>query len=107
MILVDSQGEVYIRVASLVGGYVKNISWPDLQPTVHTAADGTELYFDKPAFVASSINATPTLEGGYKSNNKMGSNGTYDANLTKKLVCNATNTKTTVDSWDYFMGYIF
>ena len=106
MILVDSQGEVYIRVASLVGGYVKNISWPDLQPTVHTAADGTELYFDKPAFVASSINATPTLEGGYKSNNKMGSNGTYDANLTKKLVCNATNTKTTLDSWDYIQGNI-
>lgn len=106
MILVDSQGEVYIRVASLVGGYVKNISWPDLQPTVHTAADGTELYFDKPAFVASSINATPTLEGGYKSNNKMGSNGTYDANLTKKLVCNATNTKTTLDSWDYIKGNI-
>ncbi len=106
MLVVDESGEVFIRVAALVGGYVRNINWPDLQPTEHTAADGEELYFDTPAFVASSINATPTLEGGYKSNNKLGKNGTYNANLTKKFICNATNTKTTVDSWDYISGSI-
>lgn len=108
MILVDNTGEVYIRVASLVGGYIKDgyMSNNDLQPTVHTAKDGTELYFDKPAFVASTINATPTLEGGYKSNNKMGKNGTYDANLTQKLTCNATNTKTVLNANDYIQGKI-
>ncbi len=106
MLMVDESGEVYIRVAALVGGYVRNINWPDLQPTDHTASDGEELYFDKPAFVASSINATPTLEGGYKSNNKLGKNGTYNANLTKKFICNATNTKTTIDSRDYISGGI-
>ena len=100
-LIVDSEGKVYIRVASLVGGYIKGgyTSGNDLQPTVHTAKDGTELYFNHPAFVASPINATPTLEGGYKSNEK------YNANLTQKLFRNDAGKKTIlIDANDYIRG---
>ena len=74
----------------------------NVQPSRHTAADGTELYFNKPTFVASYTNATPTLEGGYKTTTQ---NGTpFEARITKKLISNATNKKVTLDTWNYVPG---
>lgn len=99
-LLIGEDNKVYIRVAALLGGYMADSE--NLQPTNHTAADGTELYFNKPTFVASYTNATPTLEGGYKTTDK---NGTpFEARVAKKLVCNATNKKVTLDTWNYVPG---
>lgn len=99
-LLIGEDGKVYIRVAALLGGYQGDLN--KLQPTSHTAADGEELYFNAPTFVASYTNATPTLEGGYKTTDK---NGTpFEARVAKKLVCNATNKKVTLDTWNYVPG---
>lgn len=99
-LLIGEDNKVYIRVAALLGGYM--VDSENLQPTNHTAADGTELYFNKPTFVASYTNATPTLEGGYKTTDK---NGTpFEARVAKKLVCNGTNKKVTLDTWNYVPG---
>ncbi len=99
-LLINEDGKVYIRVAALLGGY--QVGLEDLQPTAHTADDGTELYFNKPTFVASYTNATPTLEGGYKTTTQ---NGTpFEARVAKKLVSNGTNKKVTLDTWNYVPG---
>jgi len=99
-LLIGKDGKVYIRVAALLGGYMTDLQ--NVQPSRHTAADGTELYFNKPTFVASYTNATPTLEGGYKTTTQ---NGTpFEARITKKLISNATNKKVTLDTWNYVPG---
>lgn len=99
-LLIGKDGKVYIRVAALLGGYQGNLN--KLQPTSHTAADGEELYFNAPTFVASYTNATPTLEGGYKTTNQNGTQ--FEARVAKKLVSNGTNNKVTLDTWNYVPG---
>lgn len=99
-LLIGADNKVYIRVAALLGGYMADSE--NLQPSSHTAADGTELYFNKPTFVASYTNATPTLEGGYKTTDKSGT--PFEARVAKKLVCNGTNKKVTLDTWNYVPG---
>ncbi len=99
-LLIGKDGKVYIRVAALLGGYMTDLQ--NVQPSRHTAADGTELYFNKPTFVASYTNATPTLEGGYKTTTQ---NGTpFEARIAKKLISNGTNNKVTLDTWNYVPG---
>lgn len=99
-LLIGEDNKVYIRVAALLGGYQGNLN--KLQPTSHTAADGEELYFNAPTFVASETNATPTLEGGYKTTDKNGTK--FEARVAKKLVSNGTNKKVTLDTWNYVPG---
>lgn len=99
-LLINEDGKVYIRVAALLGGYQGNLN--KLQPTSHTSANGEELYFNAPTFVASYTNATPTLEGGYKTTNQNGTK--FEARVAKKLVSNGTNKKVTLDTWNYVPG---
>ena len=99
-LLIGKNSKVYIRVAALLGGYQGSLN--KLQPTSHTAADGEELYFNAPTFVASYTNATPTLEGGYKTTNQNGTQ--FEARIAKKLISNGTNKKVTLDTWNYVPG---
>ena len=60
-VVIDGAGYVYIRLISLIGGYID--SNKEIMPTKNN--DGT-LYFNDPSFIVSKTNATPTIEGGYQ-----------------------------------------
>ena len=67
------------------------------------------LYYNAPTFVASKLNATPTLEGGYKATVNKGNIAAenYSARVVKKIICNDDEKNTfTIDIYDYISGNV-
>lgn len=106
-LILGTDGHIYIRVISVLGAYGKDRN--NLQPIQASDANSSlsSLYYNKPTFVASKLNATPTLEGGYKATVNKGNIAAenYSARVVKKIICNDDEKNTfTIDIYDYISG---
>lgn len=108
-LILGTDGHIYIRVISVLGAYGKDRN--NLQPIQASDANSSlsSLYYNKPTFVASKLNATPTLEGGYKATVNKGNIAAknYSARVVKKIICNDDEKNTfTIDIYDYISGNV-
>lgn len=108
-LILGTDGHIYIRVISILGAYGKDRN--NLQPIQASDANSSlsSLYYNKPTFVASKLNATPTLEGGYKATVNKGNIAAdnFDARVVKKIICNDDEKNTfTIDIYDYISGNV-
>lgn len=108
-LILGTDGHIYIRVISVLGAYGKDRN--NLQPIQASDANSSlsSLYYNKPTFVASKLNATPTLEGGYKATVNKGNIAAknFDARVVKKIICNDDEKNTfTIDIYDYISGNV-
>lgn len=108
-LILGTDGHIYIRVISILGAYGKDRN--NLQPIQASYANSSlsSLYYNKPTFVASKLNATPTLEGGYKATVNKGNIAAknFDARVVKKIICNDDEKNTfTIDIYDYISGNV-
>lgn len=106
-LILGTDGHIYIRVISVLGAYGKDRY--NLQPIQASDANSSlrSLYYNAPTFVASNLNATPTLEGGYKATVNKGNIAAenYSARVVKKIICNDDEKNTfTIDIYDYISG---
>lgn len=106
-LILGTDGHIYIRVISVLGAYGRDRN--NLQPIQASDANSSlsSLYYNKPTFVASKLNATPTLEGGYKATVNKGNIAAknFDARVVKKIICNDDEKNTfTIDIYDYISG---
>lgn len=106
-LILGTDGHIYIRVISVLGAYGKDRY--NLQPIQASDANSSlrSLYYNAPTFVASKLNATPTLEGGYKATVNKGNIAAenYSARVVKKIICNDDEKNTfTIDIYDYISG---
>lgn len=106
-LILGTDGHIYIRVISVLGAYGKDRN--NLQPIQASDANSSlrSLYYNAPTFVASKLNATPTLEGGYKATVNKGNIAAdnFDARVVKKIICNDDEKNTfTIDIYDYISG---
>lgn len=106
-LILGTDGHIYIRVISVLGAYGKDRN--NLQPIQASDANSSlrSLYYNAPTFVASKLNATPTLEGGYKATVNKGNIAAenYSARVVKKIICNDDEKNTfTIDIYDYISG---
>lgn len=106
-LILGTDGHIYIRVISILGAYGKDRN--NLQPIQASDANSSlsSLYYNAPTFVASKLNATPTLEGGYKATVNKGNIAAknYSARVVKKIICNDDEKNTfTIDIYDYISG---
>lgn len=106
-LILGTDGHIYIRVISVLGAYGKDRN--NLQPIQASDANSSlsSLYYNKPTFVASKLNATPTIEGGYKATVNKGNIAAknYSARVVKKIICNDDEKNTfTIDIYDYISG---
>ena len=106
-LILGTDGHIYIRVISVLGAYGRDRN--NLQPIQASDANSSlsSLYYNKPTFVASKLNATPTLEGGYKATVNKGNIAAenYSARVVKKIICNDDEKNTfTIDIYDYISG---
>lgn len=108
-LILGTDGRIYIRVISVLGAYGKDRN--TLQPIQASDANSSlrSLYYNAPTFVASKLNATPTLEGGYKATVNKGNIAAenYSARVVKKIICNDDEKNTfTIDIYDYISGNV-
>lgn len=108
-LILGTDGHIYIRVISVLGAYGKDRN--NLQPIQASDANSSlsSLYYNKPTFVADKLNATPTLEGGYKATVNKGNIAAdnFDARVVKKIICNDDEKNTfTIDIYDYISGNV-
>lgn len=108
-LILGTDGHIYIRVISVLGAYGRDRN--TLQPIQASDANSSlsSLYYNKPTFVASKLNATPTLEGGYKATVNKGNIAAdnFDARVVKKIICNDDEKNTfTIDIYDYISGNV-
>lgn len=108
-LILGTDGHIYIRVISVLGAYGKDRN--NLQPIQASDANSSlrSLYYNAPTFVASNLNATPTLEGGYKATVNKGNIAAenYSARVVKKIICNDDEKNTfTIDIYDYISGNV-
>lgn len=108
-LILGTDGHIYIRVISVLGAYGKDRY--NLQPIQASDANSSlrSLYYNAPTFVASKLNATPTLEGGYKATVNKGNIAAknFDARVVKKIICNDDEKNTfTIDIYDYISGNV-
>lgn len=108
-LILGTDGHIYIRVISVLGAYGKDRN--NLQPIQASDANSSlrSLYYNAPTFVASKLNATPTLEGGYKATVNKGNIAAenYSARVVKKIICNDDEKNTfTIDIYDYISGNV-
>lgn len=108
-LILGTDGHIYIRVISVLGAYGKDRN--NLQPIQASDANSSlsSLYYNKPTFVASKLNATPTREGGYKATVNKGNIAAdnFDARVVKKIICNDDEKNTfTIDIYDYISGNV-
>lgn len=108
-LILGTDGHIYIRVISVLGAYGKDRN--NLQPIQSSDANSSlrSLYYNAPTFVASKLNATPTLEGGYKATVNKGNIAAenYSARVVKKIICNDDEKNTfTIDIYDYISGNV-
>lgn len=108
-LILGTDGHIYIRVISVLGAYGKDRN--NLQPIQASDANSSlsSLYYNKPTFVADKLNATPTLEGGYKATVNKGNIAAknYSARVVKKIICNDDEKNTfTIDIYDYISGNV-
>lgn len=108
-LILGTDGHIYIRVISVLGAYGKDRN--NLQPIQASDANSSlsSLYYNAPTFVASKLNATPTLEGGYKATVNKGNIAAknFDARVVKKIICNDDEKNTfTIDIYDYISGNV-
>lgn len=108
-LILGTDGHIYIRVISILGAYGRDRN--NLQPIQASDANSSlsSLYYNKPTFVASKLNATPTLEGGYKATVNKGNIAAknFDARVVKKIICNDDEKNTfTIDIYDYISGNV-
>ena len=107
-LILGTDGHIYIRVISVLGAYGKDRN--NLQPIQASDANSSlsSLYYNAPTFVASKLNATPTLEGGYKATVNKGNiaaGENFSARVVKKIICNDDEKNTfTIDIYDYISG---
>lgn len=106
-LILGTDGHIYIRVISVLGAYGKDRY--NLQPIQASDANSSlrSLYYNAPTFVASKLNATPTLEGGYEATVNKGNIAAenYSARVVKKIICNDDEKNTfTIDIYDYISG---
>lgn len=106
-LILGTDGHIYIRVISVLGAYGKDRY--NLQPIQASDANSSlrSLYYNAPTFVASNLNATPTLEGGYEATVNKGNIAAenYSARVVKKIICNDDEKNTfTIDIYDYISG---
>lgn len=106
-LILGTDGHIYIRVISVLGAYGRDRN--TLQPIQASDANSSlsSLYYNKPTFVASKLNATPTREGGYKATVNKGNIAAdnFDARVVKKIICNDDEKNTfTIDIYDYISG---
>lgn len=106
-LILGTDGHIYIRVISVLGAYGKDRN--NLQPIQASDANSSlrSLYYNAPTFVAAKLNATPTLEGGYKATVNKGNIAAenYSARVVKKIICNDDEKNTfTIDIYDYISG---
>lgn len=107
-LILGTDGRIYIRVISVLGAYGKDRN--NLQPIQASDANSSlsSLYYNAPTFVASKLNATPTLEGGYKATVNKGNiaaGENFSARVVKKIICNDDEKNTfTIDIYDYISG---
>lgn len=108
-LILGTDGHIYIRVISVLGAYGKDRN--NLQPIQASDANSSlsSLYYNAPTFVADKLNATPTLEGGYKATVNKGNiaANNYSARVVKKIICNDDEKNTfTIDIYDYISGNV-
>lgn len=108
-LILGTDGHIYIRVISILGAYGKDRN--NLQPIQASDANSSlsSLYYNAPTFVADKLNATPTLEGGYKATVNKGNIAAknYSARVVKKIICNDDEKNTfTIDIYDYISGNV-
>lgn len=108
-LILGTDGHIYIRVISILGAYGKDRN--NLQPIQASYANSSlsSLYYNAPTFVADKLNATPTLEGGYKATVNKGNIAAknYSARVVKKIICNDDEKNTfTIDIYDYISGNV-
>lgn len=109
-LILGTDGHIYIRVISVLGAYGKDRN--NLQPIQASDANSSlsSLYYNAPTFVASKLNATPTLEGGYKATVNKGNiaaGENFSARVVKKIICNDDEKNTfTIDIYDYISGNV-
>lgn len=108
-LILGTDGHIYIRVISVLGAYGRDRN--NLQPIQASDANSSlsSLYYNAPTFVASKLNATPTLEGGYKATVNKGNIAAknFDARVVKKIICNDDEKNTfTIDIYDYISGNV-
>lgn len=108
-LILGTDGHIYIRVISVLGAYGEDRY--NLQPIQASDANSSlrSLYYNAPTFVASKLNATPTLEGGYKATVNKGNIAAenYSARVVKKIICNDDEKNTfTIDIYDYISGNV-
>lgn len=108
-LILGTDGHIYIRVISVLGAYGKDRN--NLQPIQASDANSSlrSLYYNAPTFVASKLNATPTLEGSYKATVNKGNIAAenYSARVVKKIICNDDEKNTfTIDIYDYISGNV-
>lgn len=109
-LILGTDGHIYIRVISVLGAYGKDRN--NLQPIQASDANSSlsSLYYNAPTFVADKLNATPTLEGGYKATVNKGNiaaKDDYSARVVKKIICNDDEKNTfTIDIYDYISGNV-
>ncbi len=108
-LILGTDGHIYIRVISVLGAYGKDRN--NLQPIQASDANSSlsSLYYNAPTFVADKLNATPTLEGGYKATVNKGNIAAknYSARVVKKIICNDDEKNTfTIDIYDYISGNV-
>lgn len=108
-LILGTDGHIYIRVISVLGAYGKDRY--NLQPIQASDANSSlrSLYYNAPTFVASKLNATPTLEGSYKATVNKGNIAAenYSARVVKKIICNDDEKNTfTIDIYDYISGNV-
>lgn len=108
-LILGTDGHIYIRVISILGAYGKDRN--NLQPIQASDANSSlsSLYYNAPTFVADKLNATPTLEGGYKATVNKGNIAAknFDARVVKKIICNDDEKNTfTIDIYDYISGNV-
>lgn len=108
-LILGTDGHIYIRVISILGAYGKDRN--NLQPIQASDANSSlsSLYYNAPTFVADKLNATPTIEGGYKATVNKGNIAAknYSARVVKKIICNDDEKNTfTIDIYDYISGNV-
>lgn len=108
-LILGTDGHIYIRVISILGAYGRDRN--NLQPIQASDANSSlsSLYYNAPTFVADKLNATPTIEGGYKATVNKGNIAAknYSARVVKKIICNDDEKNTfTIDIYDYISGNV-
>lgn len=108
-LILGTDGHIYIRVISVLGAYGRDRN--NLQPIQASDANSSlsSLYYNAPTFVADKLNATPTIEGGYKATVNKGNIAAknYSARVVKKIICNDDEKNTfTIDIYDYISGNV-